>query len=131
MLVLSVAMMIPVIPFIGGKPIFLIMPFSILTLLLLFLSIMLNYRAGRLYESIKIWPDLIEVRRFEVNGIDKNWSSNPYWTKVNLYEKSQKVENYLTLSGGGGREVEIGSFLSPNERLEVKQKLDTIMKEIK
>ena len=129
MIVLSGAMMIPVIPFIGKTGLFLVLPFSCVTLLLLFFFIMLNYRAGRLYESIKIWPDLIEVRRFEVNGIDKNWSSNPYWTKVKLYEKNQKVENYLTLSGGG-REVEIGSFLAPNERLEVKNKIETIIKDI-
>jgi uncharacterized membrane protein len=129
MIVLSGAMMIPVIPFIGKTGIFLVLPFSSVTLLLLFFFIMLNYRAGRLYESIKIWPDLIEVRRFEVNGIDKNWCSNPYWTKVKLYEKNQKVENYLTLSGGG-REVEIGSFLAPSERIEVKNKIENIMRDI-
>ena len=129
MLVLCGAMMIPIIPFIGKKGIILVLPFSVVTLLLLFSLIMLNYRAGRIYESIKIWPDLIEVRRFEVNGMDKNWCNNPYWTKVKLYEKSQKIENYLTLSGGG-REVEIGSFLAPNERLEVKNKIDSVMKEI-
>lgn len=129
MLVLSGAMMIPVIPFIGSKTIFLVLPFSIATLLLLFVFVMLNYRAGRLHESIKIWPDLIEVRRYEVNGTDKNWYANPYWTKVKLYKETQKVENYLTLSGSG-REVELGSFLAPKERLEVKQKIDTVMESI-
>jgi uncharacterized membrane protein len=48
---------------------------------------------------------------------------------VKLYEKNQKVENYLTLSGGG-REVEIGSFLAPNERLEVKNKIENVIKDI-
>ena len=129
MIVLSGAMMIPVIPFIGKTGVLLVLPFSSVTLILLFFFIMLNYRAGRLYESIKIWPDLIEVRRFEVNGIDKNWCSNPYWTKVKLYKKNQKVENYLTLSGGG-REVEIGSFLAPSERLEVKNKIENTIKDI-
>ena len=129
MIVLCGAMMIPIIPFIGKKGIFLVLLFYSVTLLLLFFFIMLNYRAGKLYESIKIWPNLIEVRRFEVNGKDKNWCSNPYWTKVKLYEKSQKVENYLTLRGGG-REVEIGSFLAPNERLEVKNKIESIIKDI-
>ena len=121
--------MIPVIPLIGSRAILLVLPFYLITLSLLFFFIMLNYRAGKLHESIKIWPDLIEVRRYEVNGTDKNWCSNPYWTKVNIYKESQRVENYLTLSGSG-REVELGSFLAPIERLEVKQKIDSIMKEM-
>jgi uncharacterized membrane protein len=129
MIVLCGAMMIPVIPLIGSKTILLVLPFYLVTFSLLFFSIMLNYRAGRLHESIKIWPDLIEVRRYEINGTKKNWYSNPYWTKVTLYRENQKVKNYLTLSGSG-REVELGAFLAPNERLEVKQKIDRIMKEI-
>ena len=129
MLVLSGAMMIPVIPFVGTKILLLVLPFSLITLSLLFLSVMMNYRAGRLHESITIWPNLIEVKRYEVNGTDKKWCANPYWTKVKLYKESQKVKNYLTLSGSG-REIELGSFLAPNERLEVKQKIDIVMKEI-
>ena len=129
MVVLFGAMMIPVIPFIGSKTILLVLPFSLGTILLLYLSIMLNYRAGKLHECIIIWPDLIEVRRYEANGADKNWHSNPYWTKVKLYKENQKVKNYLTLIGSG-REVELGSFLAPNERLEVKQKIDTVMREM-
>ena len=129
MLVLFGAMMIPVIPLIGSKTILLVLPFSLITLSLLFFSVMMNYRAGKLYESITIWPNLIEVKRYEANGTGKNWSANPYWTKVKLYKDSQKVENYLTLSGSG-REVELGSFLAPNERLAVKHKIDVVMKEI-
>ena len=122
-------MMITIIPFIGSNTILLVLPFSVLTLASLFLSIIMNYRSGRIRESIKIWPNLIEVRRYEVDGRNKDWYGNPYWTKINLYEQSQKVENYLTLSGSG-REVELGSFLAPAERLEVKRKIDAIMKEI-
>ena len=123
------AMMIPVIPFIGTKTLFVILPFSLGALLFLFLSIMLNYQAGKLYENVKIWPDLIEVKRYETNGTSKEWNANPYWTKVNLYTESQKIENYLTLSGNG-REVEIGAFLAPNERVEIKEKIDTIIKRL-
>jgi uncharacterized membrane protein len=129
MLVLFGAMMIPVIPFIGSKTILLVLPFSLMTLLVLFLFVMLNYRAGQLYEKITIWPNLVEVKRYEVDGTGKKWCANPYWTKVKLYKENQKVKNYLTLSGSG-REVELGSFLAPTERLEVKQKIDIAMKEI-
>jgi uncharacterized membrane protein len=129
MLILSGTMMITIIPFIGSNTILLILPFSVLTLISLFVSIILNYRSGRIRESVRIWPDLIEVRRYEADGRNKDWYANPYWTKINLYKQNQKVENYLTLTGSG-REVELGSFLAPAERLAVKQKIDAIIKEI-
>ena len=65
-----------------------------ITLFLLFVSISVNYKSGKLYENIKIWPDLIEIKRVEANGSSREWCSNPYWTKVNLYEESQKIENF-------------------------------------
>lgn len=129
MIMIMGAMAIPVIPFIGSKTLLVILPFSFSTTLLLFLLILLNYRAGKLYESVKIWPNLIEVKRYEINGTHKEWNSNPYWTKVKLYKESQKIQNYLTLSGSG-REVEVGAFLAPNERLEIKQKIDTVIKQL-
>ena len=62
------AMMITIIPFVGTQTFFVMLPFSAITLMLLFLSIVLNYQSGKLYENIKIWPDLIEVKRYEING---------------------------------------------------------------
>ena len=129
MVVLFFGMMIPIIPFIGTKTILLILPFSFTTLLTLLISILLNYQAGKLYESIKIWPNLIEVKRYEKDGTSKEWRANPYWTRVNLYEENQKVQNYLTLSGSG-KEIEVGSFLAPTERLEIKKKIETIFKQM-
>ena len=85
----------------GTKIVFVILPFSVGTLIFLVFSILINYQTGKLYEIIKIWPDLIEVKRYETNGTSKEWNANPYWTKVNLYTESQKIENYLTLSGNG------------------------------
>ena len=129
MLATFVAMMITVIPFIGTQTFFVMVPFSSITLIILFLSILLNYKSGKLYESIRIWPDLIEVKRYEINGTRKEWNANPYWTKVKLYKKGQKIQNYLTLTGNG-REVEVGAFLAPNERAEIKRKIDTVFKQI-
>ena len=123
------AMMIPVIPFIGTKTVYAILPFSLGTMVLLIISIISNYQAGNLYEIVKIWPNLIEVKRYETNGKRSEWKANPHWTKVTLYAESQKIENYLTLSGNG-REIEVGAFLAPSERLEIKEKIDSIMKRL-
>ena len=123
------AMMLTIIPFIGTQTFFVMLPFSLITLIILFLSIILNYQSGELYENIRIWPNLIELKRYEINGTSKEWNANPYWTKVNLYNKGQKIQNYLTLTGNG-REVEVGAFLAPNERVEIKKKIDTVFEQM-
>ncbi len=122
-------MLVPIIPFIGTKIVIVLLPFSITTLIILILSILANNKAGKIYEELTIWPKLIEVKRYEVNGSNRKWNANPYWTKVKLYKESQKVQNYLTLTGSG-REIEIGAFLAPNERLEIKQKIDDVLKQM-
>lgn len=43
------------------------------------------------------------------------WVANPYWVRVQIHPTGGPVEHYLTLKGDG-REVEIGAFLSPDER---------------
>ena len=129
MLITLFAMMIPVIPFVGTQTVIILLPFSLITLLLLFISILLSYRSGKLYERVTIWPDLIELKRVESDGTSKEWNANPYWTKVKLYEEGQKIQNYLTLTGSG-REVEVGAFLAPSERLEIKLKIDSVIKQL-
>ena len=48
-------------------------------------------------------------------GAPRHWEANPYWTEVRIYPEGGPVPQYLTLKGAG-REVEIGAFLSPEER---------------
>jgi uncharacterized membrane protein len=123
-LVLFLTMLIPIAPFLGTTSLNAILPFSILTISLLYILVRLNYRGAKIREDIKIWPNLIEIKRYEADGTKKEWRANPFWTKINIYTESQKIENYLTLKESG-REIELGSFLAPNERLEVKKKIET------
>ena len=48
-------------------------------------------------------------------GKRQDWEANPYWLRVTLHETDGPVPNYLTLKGDG-REVELGAFLSEDER---------------
>ncbi|MFP4044569.1 MAG: DUF2244 domain-containing protein, partial [Rhodosalinus sp.] len=45
----------------------------------------------------------------------QEWECNPHWIRVELHARGGPVPNYVTLRGSG-REVEIGAFLSEDER---------------
>ncbi len=51
-------------------------------------------------------------------GPDQNWQANPHWVEVKLRPEGGPVENYVT-PRGNNRTVEIGAFLSPDERQEM------------
>ena len=99
-----------------------ILPFSLSTILILYLVGNKNFNDACLIEQLKIYPKKIILERKEPNNTVKKWYSNPYWTKANLYNNGP-VESYLTLKGNG-KEVELGSFLTPEERINLKQKID-------
>jgi uncharacterized membrane protein len=60
-------------------------------------------------------PEQVELVRTNPRGAEQRWEANPYWVRVEMHRKDGPVENYLTLSGSD-RTVEIGAFLSPEER---------------
>jgi uncharacterized membrane protein len=115
-------MLIPMIPLIGTGPFWGILPFFLITLFLLYALMKKNYKDGSLVEELSIWSDLIVVRRTEPNNSIKHWEANPYWSTIHLYDDEGPVEKYLTLKGNG-REIELGSFLSPDERKSLHREL--------
>jgi uncharacterized membrane protein len=101
-----------------GTPVGLFLaPFLIGALALVWLMIRMNQRARRMSEALRLWPDLIAVERRDPGGRVRRWAANPYWVAVDLRD-TPKVEKYLTLRGGG-RTIELGAFLTPEERLEL------------
>ena len=103
-----------------------ILPFSLVVILLFYLVSEKNFRDGRLQEKLWIDPKTIKLDRQEPKGNVKSWSANPYWTEVKI-RADGPVESYLTLKGNG-REVEVGSFLTPWEREELKGLIEEALK---
>ena len=66
-------------------------------------------------ETLALWPERITLIRRDIGKPDRTWEANPYWIRVEIHEEKGPVENYLTLTGAG-RTVELGAFLSPDER---------------
>ncbi|PTX56352.1 putative membrane protein [Litoreibacter ponti] len=121
----SFLLAIPLLPLMGTGAVWVLLPFLIATVWALWFFIMRSYRSGQTVEELSIWDDRMTLVRVNPMGPAKTrrqeWEANPYWVEVVSQDKP--VENYLTLRGGP-REVELGAFLSAEERLELKQELE-------
>ena len=99
---------------VAGTPVFWgLLPFVGTAVGLLWLSLRRSDRDRRLVEELTLWRDELRVERREPSGRCLRWSAEPL--KVRLRLRSEPIEKYLTLAGGG-REIELGAFLSPPER---------------
>ena len=127
---LCIGFAVPILPFFGSSMGTLLLLFSVATLITFSSLFIQSYSGGNLKEIVRIDPKEISVTRIEANGNKISWKANSYWARVKLYPEGQIVENYLTLVGGN-REIELGSFLSPEERTLVRVKIENILKNIK
>ena len=89
-----------------------------------------NYKDRRILEKLTITSELCRLLRQNPTGEHQSWECNRYWTKISLHETGGPVPNYITLSGGG-RVVEIGSFLSEPERKDLYLELIKVIKKFK
>lgn len=111
----ATAMCFPLLPLLGTRVGAFLIPFLAGALIMLYLALKRSYYDGRLTEEVHLWPDLITVTRRDPFGRVRSWDANPFWVRLQLY-KNARIENYLTLDGNG-REIELGAFLSPEERV--------------
>lgn len=102
-----------------------LLPFCAATLGVLHLALRANTRAGRVEEEVVLWPDEMRVERREPRGRVLRWQAVPAFVRLTLHRRA-RLRNYLTLRGGG-REIELGAFLSPDERLALREEIETAL----
>lgn len=121
-------LLVPVLAHLGRSALWVMLPFELGALALAWVLIRRHGRqAERLRETLTLWPDRAELVRLDPGGRRREWSANPYWVRVVLHKDGGPVENYLTLKGGD-REVEIGAFLSPEERIALKAEIEDALR---
>ena len=118
---LALGLAVPLLPLAGTKAAWGMLPFLLAALVALYLAFRRSYDDGRLREELRLWPDLIAVERREPRGRVLRWQANPFWVRLRLRDDA-RIEKYLTLAGGG-REIELGAFLSPAEREDLYRQL--------
>lgn len=96
----------------GAWPIF---GFYGLDVAMLYVAFRVNYRAARLTETVRLTDRELVVCRISAAGRTDTWRFQPYWLRVSM-DDPPEWESQVTLSSHG-RELVVGTFLSPDERL--------------
>jgi len=122
----AIAFTIPLLGLLGKIALWMMLPHLLLAIGILWYSIRRNDKDRDVYEHILIWKDLIAVHRHNPRKADQYWTGNPYWIKLKTRD-TRTVESYLTLTGAK-REIELGAFLSPAERIALKHMIEDVVK---
>lgn len=121
---------LPLLMVLGSPVLWGLLPFLVVTFAALWLAIQASYRTGEVREELHLWPDRVLLTRRDRRGPPRCWEANPHWIRAALHETGGPVPNYLTLSGSG-RTVEIGAFLSEEERIELKLQLENALSRLR
>jgi len=106
---------VPLYPLLGTVVLWGLLPFLLLAVAGIWWGLERSYRDGALREELTIDPEEVHLRRTDPRGATKDWQCQSYWARARMHVTGGPVPHYVTL-GGRGREVEIGAFLSEDER---------------
>ncbi|MFZ5962831.1 DUF2244 domain-containing protein [Thalassococcus sp. BH17M4-6] len=106
---------IPLYALLGTALLWGLLPFVLLALSGVYYALRRNDRDRQILEVLTLTPEDVRLVRHNPRGGNQEWQCNTYWTKLAMHEDGGPVPHYVTLSGAG-REVEIGAFLSEEER---------------
>ncbi len=117
-----------------GLPIYLlgawpVIGFMGLDIALVIVLFRLNYKSGRLTETLTLTDDALIVTRIDPEGLVEESRLDAYWLRVEMDDPPEH-ESRLTLISRGNRLV-VGRFLTPDERLEVAKALRTALARVK
>ncbi len=82
--------------------------------LIVYVAFKLNYRAGRLLETIDLSPEALTLIRIHPNGRRERFDFHPYWVQVRL-KLGRDGRSTLHLRSHG-RDVAFGIFLADDEQ---------------
>lgn len=123
------AVLLPLLSVLGSLVLWGLLPFVMVPIALLWVALRRSYRDGEILETMTIWPDHLALHREERGSAPRDWVANPYWVRVTKHSSGGPVESYITLSGGD-RDVELGAFLSQDERDDLYDELQSVLAEM-
>ncbi len=126
----AVALALPLLAVLGHPVLWGLLPFAVLALWGLWYAIRRNWRDRSVIEELQLSRTELRLRRRNPHGSVQEWRADPHWVALNLIPRNGPVAQYLTLTGGG-REVELGAFLTPEERLSLHDELQPLLIRLK
>jgi len=108
--------LIPVLTMLGSPVLWGLLPFAMAAVWGMHFALQSNKRARRILEVLTLDAQSAQLVRTEPSGSVKEWDCNRHWATINKYDTDGPIPHYVTLRGMG-REVEIGAFLSEEERV--------------
>lgn len=82
---------------------------------LVYVAFKLNFRSGRLYETVDVQPDNLQLIRVHPGGRREVFDFNPFWVRVRLTTDRPDGRNSLRLAAQG-QEIQFAQFLTDDER---------------
>ncbi|MEY4983103.1 MAG: hypothetical protein RIR62_1369 [Pseudomonadota bacterium] len=122
--------LVPMLSVLGSPVLWGILPFFVVAVAGMWVALQKSYRDAEIIEDLVLTRDSLRLVRHGPRGRRQSWEANPYWVRVTLHKSGGPVPNYLTLSGDG-REVELGAFLSEDERLALKEDMEARLSDLR
>lgn len=105
---------LPVLALLGQPALWFVLAFATPVVWAVWVALRRTSRDAHRGEILTLTPDRLTVEH-TLTAPPRTWETNPYWVQVRLTPTGGPVPDYLTLKGGG-REIELGAFLTPDER---------------
>ena len=121
---------LPMIALLGHPVMWGLLPFAGIALWGLWYALTRNWQDRSVIEEMEMDRDGVHLKRLNPRGPVQEWHADPHWVAVNMIPKGGPVGKYLTLTGGG-REVELGAFLTPEERVTLHAELTRLLRDVK
>ena len=124
----SAMTLFPLLAVLGSPVLWGLLPFFVLSIAGIWHALQRNQRDGEILEELRIWPDRITLDHTSRRG-HHTWQANPYWVQLNLDPHNERTPNYITLKGSE-RTVELGAFLTEEERAILYDELNAVLRDL-
>lgn len=112
----------PLLALIGSPVLWGVLPFLLAAIWAIWFALRKNGRDRDIVEDLTLAADHVTLVRHGPRGRRQEWQALTHWVRVERHANGGPVPQYLTLRGGP-REVELGAFLSIEERLALEAEL--------
>ena len=117
---------LPLLAVLGSPVVWFLLAFMLAVVGGVWRALMANRADRQIHEELTLSPDRVRLEHRAPKRPARTWDAIPHWVTVHL-SREGPVEDYLTLRGGG-REVELGAFLTPAERKELYAELQRLIR---